>query len=96
MGFEIFTGPSLCDGGGQPVPFEKVLSQEQLKALHEDQVLKEKKHVLGYEVCMVSAEYMDLAETSPPMEDGNQPTFDDLEEINVETCSLGLTKRSLV
>jgi hypothetical protein len=86
MGYDVANGPSLCDGRGQLAPFEKVLSQEQLEALHEDQVLVEKKHGLGYdEVCMTSAEYTDMAEASPQMEDGNQPTIDDLEEINIGT-----------
>ena len=65
MGYDIATGPSLCDGRGQLAPFEKVLSQEQLEALHEDHVLKEMKHGLGYEVCMASAEYTDMTEASP-------------------------------
>ena len=85
MGYDVAAGPSLCDGRGQLAPFEKVLSQGQLEALHEDQVLKEKKHGLGYEVCMASAEYMDMTEASPEMEDGNQCTVDDLEEINIGT-----------
>ena len=85
MGYDIATGPSLCDGRGQLAPFEKVLSQEQLEALHEDHVLKEMKHGLGYEVCMASAEYTDMTEASPQMEDGNQCTVDDLEEINIGT-----------
>ena len=85
MGYDVATGPSLCDGRGQLAPFEKVLSQEQLEALHEDQVLKEKKHGLGYEVCMASAEYMDMTDASPQMEDVNQCTVDDLEEINIGT-----------
>ena len=86
MGYDIVTGPSLCDGRGQLAPFEKVLSQEQLEALHEDHVLKEMKHGLGYEVCMASAEYTDMTEASPKMEDGNQCTVDDLEEINIGTA----------
>ena len=85
MGYDVATGPSLCDGRGQLAPFEKVLSQEQLEALHEDRFLVAKKHGLGYEVCMASAEYMDMAEASPEMEDGNQCTVDDLEEINIGT-----------
>lgn len=62
-----------------------MLSQEQLEALHEDHVLKEMKHGLGYEVCMASAEYTDMTEASPQMEDGNQCNVDDLEEINIGT-----------
>jgi hypothetical protein len=53
----------------------------------------EKKHEFGYEICMASAEHMGMTEASPQMEDGNQPTVDDLEEINIEMCSLGLTKK---
>ena len=34
---------------------------------------------------MASAEYTDMTEASPKMEDGNQCTVDDLEEINIGT-----------
>ena len=34
---------------------------------------------------MASAEYTDMTEASPQMEDGNQCTVDDLEEINIGT-----------
>jgi hypothetical protein len=34
---------------------------------------------------MASAEYMDMIEASPQMEDGNQPTVDDMEDINIGT-----------
>ena len=77
MKYDISTGPSLCDGRGQLVPFERALSQEQLKALHEYQTLIEKRYGLGYEVCMTSAELIDMAEASPQIEDGNQPTIDE-------------------
>jgi hypothetical protein len=83
MGYDIISGPSLCDGRGQLAPFEKALSRAQLEALHEDQILIEKRCGLGYEVCMTSAKLIDLTEASPQIEDGNQPTIDDLEEINI-------------
>ena len=35
---------------------------------------------------MASTEYMGMTEASPLMEDGNQPTIDDLEEINIGTA----------
>jgi len=85
MGYDISTGPSLCDGRGQLAPFEKLLSQAQLNALHQDEVLKEEKYGLGYEVNMTSTEPLDATEASPQMEDGNQPTTDELEEINIGT-----------
>ena len=85
MGYDISTGPSLCDGRGQLAPFEKLMSQAQLEALHQDQALKEEKYGLGYEVNMTSAEPLDATEASPQMEDGNQPTVDELEEINIGT-----------
>jgi hypothetical protein len=50
-----------------------------LSSTRKDQILKEKKHGLGYEVYMASAEYMDMIEASPQMEDGNQPIVDDME-----------------
>jgi len=53
--------------------------------LHQDQALKEEKYGLGYEVNMTSAEPLDATEASPQMEDGNQPTVDELEEINIGT-----------
>ena len=40
---------------------------------------------LGYEVHMTSAEPIDVIPASPQMEDGNQPTIDELEEINIAT-----------
>jgi hypothetical protein len=50
MGYDISTGPSLCDGRGKLAPFDESLSQAQLDALHEDKILKEEKYGLGYEV----------------------------------------------
>ena len=85
MGYDICTSPSLCDGQGQLAPFEKLMSQAQLEALHQDQALKEEKYGLGYEVHMTSAEPLDATEASPQMKDGNQPTVDELEEINIGT-----------
>jgi hypothetical protein len=85
MGYDVAAGPSLCDGRGQLAPFEKMLSPEQREALHEDQVLEKKKHGIGYQVCMASTEFMDMTEAAPQMEDGNQSTVDDLEEINIGT-----------
>ena len=61
------------------------MSQTQLDALHEDQALKETKYGLGYEVHMTSIEPIDATTASPQMEDGNQPTIDELEEINIGT-----------
>ena len=72
-------------GLGQLAPFEKVMSQAQLDALHEDQTLKEEKYGLGNEVHMTSAEPINVVAASPQMEDGNQPTTDELEEINIGT-----------
>ena len=43
-------------------------------------------HGLGYKVGMTSTEFVDPTEASPQMEDGNQPTIDDLEEINIGTA----------
>lgn len=85
MGYDISAGPSLCNGRGQLAPFEKLLSQAQLDALHDDQVLKQEKYDLGYEVNMTAVEPIDVTPASPQMEDGNQPTIDELEEINVGT-----------
>ena len=85
MGYDTSTGPSLCDGRGQLAPFEKVMSQAQLNALHGDQILKEEKYGLGYEVHMTSVEPIDATSVPPQMEDGNQPTIDELEEINIGT-----------
>jgi hypothetical protein len=42
---------------------------------------------------MTSAELIDLTEASPQIEDGSQPTIDDLEEINIGMYSLGLMKK---
>jgi hypothetical protein len=61
------------------------MSQAQFDALHEDQTLKEEKYGLVYEVHMTSAEPIDVIAASPQMEDGNQPTSDELEEINIGT-----------
>ena len=47
--------------------------------------MKEKRHGLGYQVCMTSTEFVDPTEAYPEMGDGNQPTIDDLEEINIGT-----------
>lgn len=85
MGYDTLSGPSLCDGRGQRGPFEKALSPEQLEALHKGHPLKEKRHGLGYEVCMTSTEFTEPTEASPQMEDGNQPTIDDREELNIGT-----------
>ena len=35
---------------------------------------------------MTSTKFVDPTEASPQMEDGNQPTIDDLEEINIGTA----------
>uniref|UniRef100_J3MCF0 RNA-directed DNA polymerase n=1 Tax=Oryza brachyantha TaxID=4533 RepID=J3MCF0_ORYBR len=83
MGYDTLTGPSLCNGWGQLAPFEKILSQAQLKALREGKELKDKKYELGYEVCMTSSMLIDTTAASPQMDDGNQPTVDELEEINI-------------
>ena len=85
MGYDTLSGPCLCDGRGQRGPFEKALSPEQLEALHKGHPLKEKRHGLGYEVCMTSTEFTEPTEASPQMEDGNQPTIDDREELNIGT-----------
>ena len=85
MDYDTSTGPSLCDGRGQLAPFEKMMSQTQLDALHEDQALKETKYGLGYEVHITSIEPIDATTASPQMEDGNQSTIDELEEINIGT-----------
>ena len=85
MGYDTSTDPSLCEGRGQLAPFEKVMSQAQHDALHEDQTLKEEKYGLGNEVHMTSAEPINVVAASPQMEDGNQPTTDELEEINIGT-----------
>jgi hypothetical protein len=65
MGYDTSTGPSLCDGRGQLAPFEKMMSQAHLDALHEGQALKETKYGLGYEVHMTSIEPVDATTTSP-------------------------------
>jgi hypothetical protein len=85
MGYDISTGPSLCDGRGQLAPFEKLMSQAQFNALHQDGVLKEEKYGLGYEVNMTSTKPLDATEAPSQIEDGNQPTVDELEEINIGT-----------
>jgi hypothetical protein len=54
-----------CYSRGWLAPFEKLLSQAQLDALHQDEVLKEEKYGLGYEVNMTSAKPLDAAEASP-------------------------------
>ena len=61
------------------------MSPEQLEALHKGHPLKEKRRGLGYEVCMTWTEYIEPTEASPQMEDGNQPTIDDREELNIGT-----------
>ena len=81
IGRKLRTLPSR----GQLAPFEKMMSQTQLDALHEDQALKETKYGLGYEVHMTFIEPIDATTASPQMEDGNQPTIDELEEINIMT-----------
>jgi len=88
MGFDISTGLSLCDGRGQLAPFKKSLSQAQLDALHEDKILKEEKYGLGYEVHMTSVEPIDVTPASLQMEDGYQPTIDELEEIKLNDNKL--------
>jgi hypothetical protein len=85
MGYDTSTGPSLCEGRGQLAPFEKMMSQSQLDALHEDQTLRKEKYGLGYEVHMTSTKPIDAVPASPQMEDGSQPTMDELEEINIGT-----------
>jgi hypothetical protein len=85
MGYDISTGPSLCNGRGQLAPFEKLMSRAHLEALQQDQTLKEEKYGLGYAVNMTSAEPLDATKASPQIEDGNQPTIDELEEINIGT-----------
>jgi hypothetical protein len=75
MGYDISTGPSLCDGQGKLAPFEESLSQAQLDALHKDKILMEEKYGLGYEVHMTSIEPIDVTPASPQMEDGHQPTI---------------------
>jgi hypothetical protein len=44
MEYDISTGPSLCDGRGKLAPLEESLSQAQLDALHEDEILKDEKY----------------------------------------------------
>jgi hypothetical protein len=85
VGYDISIGMSLCDDRGKLAPFEESLSQAQLDALHEDKILKKEKYGLGYEVHMTSIESIDVTPTSPQMEDGHQPTIDELEEINIGT-----------
>jgi hypothetical protein len=85
MGYDTLTEPSLCDGRGQLAPFKKIWSQAQLEALQQDKKLKEKKYGLGYQVCRTSAKLVDATMASPQMEDGNQPTIDELEEIDIGT-----------
>jgi hypothetical protein len=46
---------------------------------------EKEKYGLGYEVHMTSTEPIDVVLASPQMEDGNQPTMDELEEINIGT-----------
>jgi hypothetical protein len=87
MGYDISIGLSLCDGWGQLAPVEESLSQAQLNALREDKRLKEEKYGLGYEVHMTSIELIDVTPASPQMEDGQQPTIDELEEINIGTSN---------
>jgi hypothetical protein len=53
--------------------------------LCEDKILKEEKYGLGYEVHMTSIETIDVTPASSQMEDGHQPTIDELEEINIGT-----------
>jgi hypothetical protein len=62
MGYDISTGPSLCDSRGQLAPFKKLMSQAQFNALHQDEVLKEEKYGLGYEVNMISTKPLDATE----------------------------------
>lgn len=62
MGYDISTGPSLCDNRGQLAPFKKLMSQAQFNALHQDEVLKEEKYGLGYEVNMISTKPVDATE----------------------------------
>ena len=83
MGYDISTGPSLCNGRGQLAPFEKLMSRAQLEALQQDQTLKEEIYGLGYAVNMTSVEPLDAPKASPQIEEGNQPTIDVLEEINI-------------
>jgi hypothetical protein len=85
MGYDISTGPSLCDGRGKLAPFEDTLLQAQLDALREDKILKEEKYGLGYEVHIASIKPIDVTLASPEMEDGHQLTIDELEEINIGT-----------
>jgi hypothetical protein len=87
MGYDISIGLSLCDGWGQLAPVEESLSQAQLDALREDKRLKEEKYGLGYEVHMTSIELIDVTPASPQMEDGQQPTIDELEDINIGTSN---------
>jgi hypothetical protein len=49
--------------------------------------LKEEKYGLGYEVHMTSIELIDVTPASPQMEDRQQPTIDELEEINIGTSN---------
>ena len=42
---------------------------------------------------MTLAELINMAEASPQIEDGNQPTIDDLEDINIELSLLGHMKK---
>jgi hypothetical protein len=85
MGYDISTGPSICDGQGKLAPFEESLSQAQLDVLREDKILKEEKYGLGYEVHMTCIEPIDVTPASPQMEDRHQPTIDELEEISIGT-----------
>lgn len=61
------------------------MSQAQLEALHGDQTLKEEKYGLGYEVHMTYVQPIDVVVGSRQMETGNQPTTNELEEINIGT-----------